>query len=173
MPVITETRMTRTELIAILMDLHGFKCYMCPEPFDEDRHSVTIDHVTPLSKDGTWDLDNLMLCGLSCNQEKGDRMWLEDGTLEPRPFRGPTTPHVDKDRILSEVCELCFNGRLLMPDESCPDCFRGASPMPWSMKRKPSECTHSGYDWCWMDASGIIDRTPAIVYVLDGEYLDD
>lgn len=167
------SKLSREEIIEICSKRDGFKCYMCEKPFDDDRHALTIDHVYPLSKGGTWDIENLALAGLSCNQEKGDRVWLEDGTLEPRPVREDTLPSVDKTGILNRFCETCYDGRLLLPEESCPDCFRGASPKPWSMKRKPSECTHSGYDWCWMDASGIIPRTPAIVYVLDGEFTDD
>jgi hypothetical protein len=168
----TESKRSRAQIVDALTAIYGYKCYMCERPFDEALHSVTIDHYHPLAKGGTWDLDNLRLCGLSCNQEKGDRLWLEDGTLEPRPVREPVFS-VDKVSILSNHCELCEGGRLLMPDESCPDCFRGASPKPWTMKKRPSECSHAGHDWCWMDASGLIDRVPAFVYVLDGEYTDD
>lgn len=166
-------KLSREEIIEALEARDGPGCYMCPLPFDDDRHAMTIDHVHPLSKGGTWDLSNLKLAGLSCNQEKGDRLWLEDGTLEPRPVRDDNGPGIDKAGILGRFCETCYDGRLLLPDESCPDCFRGAVSMPWSMKKKPSECSHSGYDWCWMDASGIIPRTPAFVYVLDGEFTDE
>lgn len=34
---------------------------------------LTIDHVIPVSKGGTWMLENLVLCCLGCNQWKGQR----------------------------------------------------------------------------------------------------
>lgn len=34
---------------------------------------LTIDHVIPVSKGGTWMLENLVLCCLGCNQWKGER----------------------------------------------------------------------------------------------------
>lgn len=168
-----EKRYTREEIIEIKTEQNGFKCYMCPKPFDEDRHAVTIDHVLPLAKGGTWAIENLELCGLSCNQEKADRLWLEDGTLEPRPVRdGYHERKVNKQGILDRFCDLCFDGRLLLPEESCPECSKVATAFPWSTKMTPSECPHEGVYWCWCCSIGIYTRRPAIVDVLDGSVLD-
>lgn len=46
----------------------GHKCDECGT-----QYGLTVDHIIPLSKGGTWDLDNLRpLCG-NCNSRKGDR----------------------------------------------------------------------------------------------------
>lgn len=165
----------RAEIIEIVTARDGYQCYLCPEPFSELRGmEMTLDHVLPLSKGGTWAVDNIKFAHRKCNQEKADRIFLEDGSLEPREIRlGYAQRKQNKEQILANFCELCENGRMLEPEEYCPDCFRGATPYPQTTKRKPSECTHSGYDWCWMDACGLIDRIPAFVYVLDGEFVDE
>lgn len=170
-----ENYLPRSEIIDLVTERDGFGCYLCPEPFSERQGmELTLDHVLPLSRGGTWDVDNIKLAHRRCNQEKADRVFLEDGTLEPRQARlGYRERRANKEQILQDFCELCANGRLLMPDESCPDCRRGAVEFSWSMKRAPKDCSHSGYEWCWMDACGIIERTPAIVYVLNGDELDD
>lgn len=170
-----EEYLTRSEIIEICTERDGDGCYLCPEPFSDARGmELTIDHYHPLSKGGTWDIENLRLAHRRCNQDKADRVWLDNGELEPRVKReGYRERKHNKQQVLAEFCELCRNGRDLMPEEYCPICFRGAKPFPDSMRRKPSECSHSGYEWCWMDACGIIARTPAFVYVLDGEYTND
>ncbi len=179
---VIENYLTRQEIIDICSERDGYFCYLCEmngekkKFFDQSTpgRECTIEHVLPLARGGTWDIDNLKLAHRSCNQEKGDRIFLDDGTLEPMPVReGYAVRRANKERILSEYCELCANGRLLMPEEYCPDCFRGATKYTWSMKRQPKDCSHSGYEWCWMDACGIIERVPAFVYVLDGEFIDE
>jgi hypothetical protein len=176
MTTTVENYLTRTEIITICSERDGYFCYLCGEEFSDtvQGRELTIDHYHPLSRGGTWDIDNLKLACRRCNQDKADRIFLEDGTLEPRPERDSyAVRKANKQKILANFCELCADGRLLMPDEYCPDCFRGAVPFPQTMKRKPSECSHSGYEWCWMEACGLIDRVPAFVYVLDGEFVDE
>jgi hypothetical protein len=173
-----ENYLTRQEIIDIVTERDGFFCYLCDVVTFSDTErgmEMTLDHVQPLSKGGTWHVDNIKFAHRKCNQEKADREFLEDGVLEPRPVRmGYQQRKQNKQQVLAGFCELCADGRLLMPDEYCPECFRNAVPFPATMKRKPSECSHSGYEWCWMDACGIIDRIPAWQYVLDAENsLDD
>jgi hypothetical protein len=174
--LIRENYKPRGEIIQLVTERDGYGCYLCPEPFSEERAGMelTLDHVLPLSRGGTWDVENIKLAHRRCNQEKADRVFLDDGTLEPRSARlGYRERKANKEQILLEFCDLCANGRLLMPDEFCGTCRRTAVEFPRTMKRAPKDCSHSGYEWCWMDACGIIERTPAIVYVLNGEEIDD
>jgi hypothetical protein len=173
--VTREDYLTRQEIIDICSERDGYYCYMCKAEFSEARGmELTLDHFHPLSKGGTWDIENMRLAHRRCNQDKADRVWLDNGELEPRVQRlGYQQRKQNKEQILLKFCELCMDGRLLMPEEYCPECFRGAVAWPQTMKRKPSECSHSGYDWCWLEACGLIIRTPAFVDVLDGEYTND
>lgn len=55
------------------------KCVYC-----SSKDSLTIDHMTPRSRGGSDDLDNLVTCCKSCNSRKGTKtyaeylLWLED-----------------------------------------------------------------------------------------------
>ena len=53
----------------LIKKTYGKKCYICNEaPGD------TIDHVIPLSKGGTNDIENLRLACYNCNWKKGDKL---------------------------------------------------------------------------------------------------
>lgn len=47
-------------------------CYLCGQALDVS--DVEIDHVIPLARGGTNDLDNLRVVHPSCNRAKGDRL---------------------------------------------------------------------------------------------------
>jgi HNH endonuclease len=172
MTTTTEVYLPRAEIIDIVTKRDGYQCYLCPAPFSEQRGmEMTLDHVLPLSRGGTWVVDNIKFAHRKCNQEKADRIFLEDGSLEPREIRlGYAQRKQNKEQILANFCELCENGRMLMPEEYCPDCFRGATQWPQTMKRTPSECSHSGFEWCWLEAIEPSLRRPAIETVLDVDY---
>ena len=36
--------------------------------------AATLEHLMPLSKGGTWAIDNLRLCHVGCNRHLGDRL---------------------------------------------------------------------------------------------------
>jgi len=58
--------------IARLLILQNGKCVYCSVSFSESvRH--TVDHVTPLSKGGAHDLQNIVLACGPCNSRKGAR----------------------------------------------------------------------------------------------------
>jgi 5-methylcytosine-specific restriction endonuclease McrA len=38
----------------------------------ESKEHLTMDHVIPLSKGGTWRRENIVFCCSKCNLEKGD-----------------------------------------------------------------------------------------------------
>jgi hypothetical protein len=162
---------SRTEILQFLADRDGPDCYLCEKPFTLTNRE-TIDHYHPLSKGGTWELTNLRLAHKRCNTEKGDRLFV-DGVLEERPKRESYRDRkVNKVNIIERFCELCYDGRLLKPEEICPECDREAVEWPWSTKLEPSRCPHAGIWWCWACTIGVYERTPAIVQVLDGEILD-
>ena len=56
----------------------GDNCWRCGHPmvFDgkhpNDGRAVTVEHHVPLSKGGTWALDNLRLCHVGCNRHLAD-----------------------------------------------------------------------------------------------------
>ncbi len=160
---------SRAHLVSAIVDRDGPLCYLCSNGFSStDR--PTLDHVKPLSKGGLWDFDNLKLAHRRCNVKKGDREFNDDGVLE-LPLNKITYRErkVNKQKILDNFCEECFDGRKLQPDEECWLCARKAVQFPWTTKLDPKECSHSGPWWCWLCSIGIADRVPAIVHVLDGE----
>lgn len=62
-------------------------CHLCNEPIDyEAKHleplAFQIDHIIPLAKGGTDDLDNLAPAHRKCNRAKGDG---------PRELKKPVT----------------------------------------------------------------------------------
>jgi len=57
----------RADLMLALIERDGYQCKSCGSQDD-----LSIDHITPLSKGGSDDLDNLQLLCRSCNSSKGD-----------------------------------------------------------------------------------------------------
>lgn len=56
----------------------NFVCYLCSEPIDmslprTSKLGATIDHVIPITKGGTDDLDNLRLTHWTCNVRKSNK----------------------------------------------------------------------------------------------------
>ena len=57
----------------------GDDCWRCGHPMVFDGRNAnagraaTVEHVLPLSKGGTWALDNLRLCHVGCNRHLADR----------------------------------------------------------------------------------------------------
>lgn len=54
-----------------LIKRDGAICQLCLEPIDSMK-DATIDHITPVSKGGTDQLNNLRLTHHLCNQERGN-----------------------------------------------------------------------------------------------------
>lgn len=159
--------MNRMQAIEALIERDGFTCYLCEVEFTKsDLYShgprrITIDHVIPRSKGGNDDMDNYGLAHFSCNQEKADRMFLPDGTLEPKHSReaSQAARRAQKRQILDRFCTECYGGRLLDEDEVCPYCDSPPGPndkWPWWSKRDPKECTHQEPEWCFMCVLGFI-----------------
>jgi 5-methylcytosine-specific restriction endonuclease McrA len=58
----------RDALLLGLIERDGYKCVVCCE-----QDNLSIDHITPLSKGGMDELNNLQLLCRKCNSAKGDR----------------------------------------------------------------------------------------------------
>jgi 5-methylcytosine-specific restriction endonuclease McrA len=63
---------------AMLKGELGTVCSLCGEPLDftlarAHFNAATLDHVIPLSRGGTNDIDNLRAAHRSCNEQRGSR----------------------------------------------------------------------------------------------------
>ena len=69
-------KMTRQEMVKILIEEHGIACQGCDREFDDPRY-LDLDHNTPRSQGGLNHISNrLLLCG-PCNRAKGDTLTLK------------------------------------------------------------------------------------------------
>ena len=69
-------KMTRQEMVDILIEEHGITCQGCDREFDDPRY-LDLDHNTPRSQGGLNHISNrLLLCG-PCNRAKGDTLTLK------------------------------------------------------------------------------------------------
>ncbi len=69
-------KMTRQEMVDILIGEHGITCQGCDREFDDPRY-LDLDHNTPRSQGGLNHISNrLLLCG-PCNRAKGDTLTLK------------------------------------------------------------------------------------------------
>lgn len=60
--------------IEILIERDGNRCWFCWRPFDGETVKRTLDHMIPVSADGTNSVENLVLSCEGCNQIKGNRL---------------------------------------------------------------------------------------------------
>ncbi len=64
---------SKQELVQHLITQQDNQCYLCMEPFTKGD-PPTVDHIYPLSRGGTWAIDNLALAHRVCNQDKDSRV---------------------------------------------------------------------------------------------------
>jgi 5-methylcytosine-specific restriction endonuclease McrA len=190
----TTVKMQRDEILTALYERDGDICMYpgCNRPLDiveidgevvtdgVGKLEVTIDHWIPQSygfengwtMDQIWDLDNLKLMHKECNAKKGDLLPNADGSLPEKPVT-QRERRADKSNR-PEVCLTCNSGRLLLLGEVCGVCGSGPMPeaFPQYLKVKSTECDHKS-QWCWACSIGYVERVPAFVTALDGEYLDE
>lgn len=138
---------SRKEKVSQIIKRDGYLCYICKKDFGK-KEKPTIDHWIPLSKGGTWDIENLRLAHKQCNIWKGDRIPNKDGTIPEK--QTPKSMYKQKrvnKRNRKRVCKVCSNGRLLLENQTCKSCFSEPQPKkyPGWAKRKPSECDHGIY----------------------------
>jgi transcription initiation factor IIE alpha subunit len=63
-----EYKMNRAAYLDFITKRDGYKCNIC-----SNLEKLTIDHIIPITKNGTNDLNNLQLLCLICNSVKGNR----------------------------------------------------------------------------------------------------
>jgi hypothetical protein len=165
----------RQEIIDILAERDGYECIIkCGKPFT-DTDKPSLDHWRPVSwaKANGWtieqinDISNLRLAHRSCNSRKGNMLPLDDYTLPPLPPKKEPGVKV----VRPEICDTCYSGRLLFPGEVCYDCGSEAQPKaaPKATQKTPKECTHSGFDHCWMCYLDFVPRSSALTNLITGE----
>jgi 5-methylcytosine-specific restriction endonuclease McrA len=62
-----------------VLNSHGSICYLCNNEIDitlprRSKHGPTVDHVIPLSRGGSDELDNLRLTHWECNMKKSNKL---------------------------------------------------------------------------------------------------
>lgn len=62
-----------------LIERDGYLCYLCQEPIDmkvprTSKRGATVDHVIPLSRGGSDEMDNLKLAHWICNNKKSNKL---------------------------------------------------------------------------------------------------
>lgn len=172
MVIIEDKIYSKQETVAMLEQRDGTDCAICNEPLDGD---TTIDHWIPLSKEGTWDLNNLKLAHRLCNTRKGNRLPNPDGTLPPLKRELKAAQKAVSRANRPEICDTCMSGRILLENETCVVCGSGPQPsagVPGWANLRPKECPHSGPWQCWQCYLGFVEREPAIVDVLDGSIIE-
>src|SRR5947209_17969901 len=70
-------RIGRRKRKAVSDRAHGY-CEYCRSPESFSSWFFSVDHIVPISKGGTSDLNNLALCCLGCNNTKYNRIDGED-----------------------------------------------------------------------------------------------
>lgn len=140
----------------------GCRCSIpgCQTPTVFSKNDMpTLDHIVPTSKGGPDNSLNWAVAHRSCNNHKGDRLVLPDGTLEPKPFKEPK-----KKTDRKKPCEKCWEGRNLGPNDVCSVCGMTAMPQPFPRyrQRTPKECDHNEY-FCWSCLLGFSDRKEVAV----------
>lgn len=152
-----EAKMRARQRIEFLIERDGKICKLpgCKRPtaFSVDNYPTT-DHIIPVSKGGPDEPSNWQLAHRLCNERKADRLILPDGTLEPLPTKSKPARVVHRPPT-----ECCFEGRLLVGDEICPDCGSEAQPktFPKWKQRGTKDCDHDYYH-CWLCVLGFVDR---------------
>ena len=59
--------------VQMLKDRDGDRCWFCWREFNDERRR-TLDHMIPVSAEGTNAIENLVLSCEECNQIKGNRV---------------------------------------------------------------------------------------------------
>ena len=64
----------------VLFELHAWVCYLCKKPIDKyrrvpDWRAATIEHIVPISKNGTHTWDNVVPACYKCNMDKADNFF--------------------------------------------------------------------------------------------------
>jgi 5-methylcytosine-specific restriction endonuclease McrA len=69
----------RKRKVAKLREMYGDDCWRCNRPMrfvgpPNCGRAATVEHLMPLSKGGTWAMDNVRLCHVGCNRHLRDHL---------------------------------------------------------------------------------------------------
>lgn len=161
--IVDNITMKTQEVIDALIERDGDFCQFYDCPYDRykfsDNNFRSIDHHVPRSRGGEDSMVNFRLMHFKCNNRKGDRLYLPDGTLEPLPLKPERSNTIKRD-----PCTKCNEGRALSKGQVCPVCGSGPQPFnsPGYSQKKVKDCSHSGEDHCWACFTGLIERETAL-----------
>ena len=65
-----------------VVELHGIICHICNKPIHYTDFSI--DHIIPISKGGTQDLDNLVPAHKVCNSQKGNKILIKEVNFDKK-----------------------------------------------------------------------------------------
>lgn len=78
----------------------GYRCVYCGAA----HLPLTIDHITPRSRGGSDNWENLVCCCTKCNNFKGDRTVEEAGfTLQVKPRRPKCLPYISYHKFVAAL----------------------------------------------------------------------
>jgi len=110
-PVTEEHTLRHKDMLKILADKFGVKCWGCGFAPPDDRY-LHLDHITPKSEGGSNDLDNrALLCG-PCNNKKSNKLTLtglwkankKDGHMrEPNPIDLAAAQRWTRQELLTRI----------------------------------------------------------------------
>lgn len=166
----TMIKLTKKEIVEILKDRDGDRCFICSGPFAL-REYPTLDHWFPRSAGGSDHYSNLRLAHRRCNILKSDLIPNDDGTIPARERKiRPADRRQVKKELQGSVCHHCNNGRKLDKEQTCNNCGSMAGPIraPHYLKRKSTSCDHNHF-WCWACSIGIVERRSALMDLIIGE----
>lgn len=75
----------------LLLKLYKIQNHVCPYCSSDMRDNIHIDHIVPLSKNGSNDVENLILCCSTCNLSKSAKNledWLKECNIDYNSFIG-------------------------------------------------------------------------------------
>lgn len=73
----------------MLLKLYEIQNHICPYCNNDMTDNIHIDHIIPLSKNGSNEVENLILCCSNCNLSKYDKnlnLWLEECNIDYNNF---------------------------------------------------------------------------------------
>jgi hypothetical protein len=65
-----------------VIERHGFTCHICSKPIHYTDFSI--DHIIPISRGGTQDLDNLLPAHKVCNSQKSNKLPIKGGNYDQK-----------------------------------------------------------------------------------------
>lgn len=162
-------QLTKPEMVELLANDWGYFCFLCEDEFTEND-GPTIDHWIPLSKGGTWDLENLRIMHRRCNAIKSDTMPVDDYTVVIKTRLPASRRRVEKRNGRPIFCTLCESGRLLLIGEECGLCGSGPQPAtaPRTLQTSPAQCDHDVWHCreCFVENPSL--RRSSLVKIITG-----